>query len=412
MRRIYFDHAGTTPIDGEVAKLMVEYMTDKFGNPSSIYYFGREVAKGVEKARTQVADLIGANGKEIFFTGGGTEADNWAIKGIANANRKKGNHIITTRIEHHAILHTCEYLEKQGFEITYLPVDEYARVSLTDVKNAITDQTILISVMFANNEVGTLEPIKEIGQLAREKGIYFHTDAVQAVGNVPIDVNEYNIDLLTLSGHKFYGPKGIGALYIRTGVRIEALQHGGAQERNKRAGTENVLGIVGLGKAAEIANKDMEKKITHVQVLRDKLIKSIQEGISDSKLNGHPQMRLPGNVNFCFLYVEGESLLLNLDIKGIAVSTGSACASGSLDPSHVLLAMGVSHEVAQGSLRITLGRDNTEADVNYFLEVLPSILERLRSMSPLNAFSKSSEANLCNCCHQKSAQLGYDRTEC
>lgn len=394
MRRIYFDHAATTPIDGEVAKLMLEYMTDKFGNPSSIYYFGREVAKGIEKARIQVADLIGANGNEIFFTGGGTEADNWAIKGIANANRKKGNHIITTRIEHHAILHTCEHLEKQGFKITYLPVDEYARVNVEDVKNAITDQTILISVMFANNEVGTLQPIKEIGQLARENGIYFHTDAVQAVGNVPIDVTEYNIDLLTLSGHKFYGPKGIGALYIRLGVRIEALQHGGAQERNKRAGTENVLGIVGLGKAAEIATKDMEQKITHVQALRDKLINGIQERIADSKLNGHPQMRLPSNVNFCFSYVEGEALLLNLDIKGIAVSTGSACASGSLDPSHVLLAMGVSHEVAQGSLRITLGHDNTEEDVNYFLEVLPQVVERLRSMSPLNAFSKISESTI------------------
>ncbi len=402
MQKIYFDHSATTPVDGEVAKLILEYMTDKFGNPSSVHCFGREVAKAVEKARTQVAGLIGANANEIFFTDGGTEADNWAIKGIASANRKKGNHIITTTIEHHAILHTCEYLEKWGFEITYLPVDEYARVSIEDIKNAITDKTILISVMFANNEVGTLQPIKEIGQLARQNNIYFHTDAVPAVGNFPVDVNEYNIDLLTLSGHKFHGPQGIGALYIRRGVRIEALHHGGAQERKMRAGTENVPGIVGLGKAAEIARRDLEKKITHVQVLRDKLIKGIQEKISDIKLNGHPEMRLPGNVNFCFSYVEGESLLLNLDIKGIAASTGSACASGSLDPSHVLLAMGLSHEVAQGSLRITLGRANTEADINYCLEVLPEIVGRLRSMSPLSAFSKISESNSCNCCsHDK-----------
>lgn len=398
MRRIYFDHSATTPVDSEVAKLMLEYMTDKFGNTSSIHCFGREVAKAVEQARKQVASLIGANANEIFFTGGGTEADNWAIKGVANANREKGNHIITTTIEHHAILHTCEYLEKQGFEVTYLPVDEYARVSVEDVKSAITDKTILISVMFANNEVGTLQPIKEIGQLARQKGIYFHTDAVPAVGNFPVDVNEYNIDLLTMSGHKFHGPKGVGALYIRRGVRIEAFQHGGPQERNRRAGTENVPGIVGLGQAAEIAKRDMKEKITHVQLLRDKLIKGIQERISDSKLNGHLEIRLPGSVNFCFSYVEGESLLLNLDIKGIAASTGSACASGSLDPSHVLLAMGLSHETAQGSLRITLGRDNTKEDIDYCLEVLPEIVGRLRSMSPLNAFSKISESNPCKCC--------------
>lgn len=405
MRRIYFDHSATTPVDGEVAKLMVDYMTDKFGNPSSVHCFGREVAKAVEEARIEVARLIGANTNEIFFTGSGTEADNWAIKGIAYANQKKGNHIITTAIEHHAVLHTCGYLEKQGFEITYLPVDENARVSFEDVKNAITDQTILISVMFANNEVGTLQPMKEIGQLSRQKGIYFHTDAVSAVGNFPIDVKEYNIDLLTLSGHKFHGPKGIGALYIRRGAKIEAVQHGGAQEKNMRAGTENVLGIVGLGKAAEIANRDMEKKMAHVQLLRENLIAGIQGKISDCKLNGHPEMRLPGNANFCFSYIEGESLLLNLDIKGIAVSTGSACASGSLDPSHVLLAMGLSHEAAQGSLRITLGRDNTQEDVDYCLEILPQIVERLRSMSPLSAFSKISKSNPYSCCHHKKEEL-------
>jgi cysteine desulfurase len=405
LRRIYFDHSATTPVDGEVAKLMVDYMTDKFGNPSSVHCFGREVAKAVEEARIEVARLIGANTNEIFFTGSGTEADNWAIKGIAYANQKKGNHIITTAIEHHAVLHTCGYLEKQGFEITYLPVDENARVSFEDVKNAITDQTILISVMFANNEVGTLQPMKEIGQLSRQKGIYFHTDAVSAVGNFPIDVKEYNIDLLTLSGHKFHGPKGIGALYIRRGAKIEAVQHGGAQEKNMRAGTENVLGIVGLGKAAEIANRDMEKKMAHVQLLRENLIAGIQGKISDCKLNGHPEMRLPGNANFCFSYIEGESLLLNLDIKGIAVSTGSACASGSLDPSHVLLAMGLSHEAAQGSLRITLGRDNTQEDVDYCLEILPQIVERLRSMSPLSAFSKISKSNPYSCCHHKKEEL-------
>ncbi|WP_378955599.1 cysteine desulfurase NifS [Pelosinus sp. sgz500959] len=399
MRRVYFDHSATTPVDHEVVDLMVEYMKDKFGNPGSIHYFGREANKAVNEARESVATLLGATAKEVFFTSGGTESDNIALKGIAYANRKKGNHIITTSIEHHAVLHTCESLEKQGFTVTYLPVDENAMVRIEDVKNAITDQTILISVMFANNEVGTIQPIKEIGQLAKEKGIYFHTDAVQAVGNYPIDVNEYNIDLLSLSGHKLYGPKGIGAIYIRKGVKIEALQQGGSQERKLRPGTENVPGIVGLGKAAEKARLELSERMAHVQALRDKLIKGIQEKIVDIKLNGHPEKRLPGSVNFSFFYIEGESLLLNLDMKGIAASSGSACTSGSLDPSHVLLAMGMTHETAHGSLRLSLGRGNTEADIDYCLEVLPKIVETLRSMSPLNATSKLAPSNPCSNCH-------------
>lgn len=398
MKRIYFDHSATTPVDNEVAELMMEYMTEKFGNPSSIHSYGREVKKAVDEARQHVAALLGANANEIFFTSGGTEADNLALKGVAFANRKKGNHIITTAIEHHAILHTCEYLEKQGFTVTYLPVDENAMVRLEDVEKAITDKTILISVMFANNEVGTIQPIKEIGKLAKDKGILFHTDAVQATGNYPIDVKEYNIDLLTMSAHKFHGPKGVGALYVRRGVRIDAVQHGGGQERSLRAGTENVPGIVGLGKAAEIAKRDMDKKIAHITALRDKLIKGLFDKVPDIKLNGHPTQRMPGNVNFSFLYVEGESLLLNLDLKGIAASSGSACTSGSLDPSHVLLAMGLTHEVAHGSLRISLGRGNTQEDIDYCLTVLPEIVERLRSMSPLSASSQMSASNPCRLC--------------
>ncbi|TWH48908.1 cysteine desulfurase NifS [Sporomusa sp. KB1] len=400
MKRIYFDHSATTPVDREVAELMLEYMTDKFGNPSSVHAFGRETRKAVEEAREKVAALINATPNEIFFTSGGTEGDNLALKGVAFANRKKGNHIITTAIEHHAILHTCEYLEKHGFTVTYLPVDENAMIRMEDLKNAITDQTILISVMFANNEVGTIQPIKEIGQLAKEKGIYFHTDAVQAVGSYPIDVKELNIDLLSMSGHKFYASKGVGALYIRRGVKIEEIQHGGGHERNLRAGTENVPGIVGLGKAAEIAKRDMEKKTAYIKGLRDKVIATILEKIPHVKLNGHPDLRLPGNVNFSFLYIEGESLLLNLDMKGIAASSGSACTSGSLDPSHVLLAMGLVHEVAHGSLRVTLGRGNTEEDINYFLEILPEIVEKLRSMSPLyGSAAECKPSNPCSSCH-------------
>lgn len=402
MKRIYFDHAATTPTDKTIANAMLEYMTTKFGNPSSVHSFGREVRKEVSEARENIAALINANANEIFFTSGGSESDNFALKGIAFANKNRGNHIITTQIEHHAILHTCQWLEKQGFDVTYLPVDEDGMISLDELKAAITDKTILISIMFANNEVGTIEPIKEIGAIAKERGVYFHTDAVQAVANVEIDVQDMNIDLLSLSGHKFYGPKGIGAIYIRRGVKIQPVQLGGAQERNMRAGTENVPAIVGLGMAAQFAKRDFVEKNAHLIALRDKLIKGIQEQIPDIKLNGHPTKRLPGNVNFSFRYIEGESLLLSLDMKGIAASSGSACTSGSLDPSHVLLAMGLIHEIAHGSLRISLGRDNTEEDIDYTLEVLPQIIARLRSMSPLCAEnSMGITSKECKTCYKK-----------
>lgn len=402
MRRIYFDHSATTPTDEGVAQAMLTYMTTKYGNPSSVHAFGREVRKEVAEAREHIASLISADANEIFFTSGGSESDNFALKGIAFANQKKGNHIITTQIEHHAVLHTCQWLEKHGFNVTYLPVDEYGMICLDDLKAAITDKTILISIMFANNEMGTIEPVEEIGRVAKEKGIYFHTDAVQAVGNIPIDVNVMHIDLLSLSGHKFYGPKGIGAIYIRRSVKIEPVQLGGAQERNMRAGTENIPAIVGLGRAAAIAKRDFDKKTAHLTKLRDMLIKGIQEKIPDIKLNGHPVKRLPGNVNFSFRYIEGESLLLNLDMKGIAASSGSACTSGSLDPSHVLLAMGMTHEVAHGSLRISLGRDNTEEEIAYALEVLPQIIARLRSMSPLSAENSTGVlAKECETCYKK-----------
>ncbi|MDU2066780.1 MAG: cysteine desulfurase NifS [Sporomusaceae bacterium] len=401
MKRIYFDHSATTPVDPDVAKLAFEYMTKDFGNPSSVHWFGREAKKAVETGREQVAALLNAEPNEIFFTSGGTESDNLALKGVAFANKNKGNHIITTQIEHHAILHTCEYLEKHGFTVTYLPVDENAMVRLDDLKAAITDQTILISIMFANNEVGTIQPIAEIGQIAKEKGIYFHTDAVQATGSIPIDVKALNIDLLSLSGHKLYGPKGIGALYIRRGVKIQSVQHGGAHERNMRAGTENVPGIAGLGLAAEIANRHMAEKQDYLIQLRTRLIDGVMAAIPHVKLNGHPTQRLPGNVNLSFAYIEGESLLLNLDLKGIAASSGSACTSGSLDPSHVLLAMGLNHETAHGSLRISLGRENTMEDIEYALEVLPPILERLRSMSPLYEKSSQQAANPCAACHKQ-----------
>ncbi len=399
MKRIYFDHSATTAVDPEVAKIVVEYMTDKFGNASSVHSFGREAHQAIDGARSQLAALLNAEPKEIFFTSGGTESDNLALKGVAFANRNKGNHIITTQIEHHAIFHTAEYLENHGFQVTYLPVDENAMINLNDLKNAITDQTILISIMFANNEVGTIQPIKEIGEIAREKGIYFHTDAVQAVGSIPIDVKDLNIDLLSLSGHKFHAPKGVGAIYIRQGVRIEAQQLGGAHERNMRAGTENVPGIVGLGKASELALRNMDQKTAYLTGLRDRLIAGVMKTIPEVKLNGHPTLRLPGNVNFSFAYVEGESLLLNLDLKGIAASSGSACTSGSLDPSHVLLAMGMSHETAHGSLRISLGKDNTPEEIEYALTVLPEIVGKLRSMSPLYEKSTQAAVNPCELCH-------------
>lgn len=339
----------------------------------------------MDLARDRVAKALNAKSEEIYFTAGGSESDNWAIKGVALANKNKGNHIITSAIEHHAVLHTCESLEKQGFEITYLPVDQYGMVDPEQVRRAINSNTILVTIMFANNEIGTIQPIKEIGAITRENGIYFHTDAVQAVGHVPIDVNKLNIDLLSLSGHKLYGPKGIGALFIRKGVKISPIIHGGAQERNRRAGTENVPGIVGLGKAVELAYANMEANNKRLINLRDRLIEGILSKIDHVYLNGHPTNRLPGNVNMSFEYIEGESLLLSLDMKGIAASSGSACTSGSLDPSHVLLAIGLSHEIAHGSLRLTLGEENTDEDVDYVLEVLPEIVNRLRAMSPLFA---------------------------
>lgn len=384
-RLVYMDYSATTYTKPEVLDEMLPYFTEKFGNPSSIYTFGRRSKSAVEEAREKTAKAIGAAEDEIYFTAGGSEGDNWALKGVALANRNKGNHIITTKIEHHALLHTCEYLQKQGFEITYLDVDEFGMISLEDLEKAITDKTILISIMFANNEIGTIQPIEEIGRIAHAHGVIFHTDAVQAVGNVEIDVKKMNIDLLSLSAHKFYGPKGIGALYIRKGTKIESLIHGGGQERKRRAGTENLPGIIGLGKAIELATSNIEEHNKKISTLRDKLLKGIMEKIPYTKLNGHPEKRLPGNINVSFHFIEGESLLLMLDQKGICGSTGSACSSGSLDPSHVLLAIGLPHEIAHGSLRLSLGDSNTDEDVEYVLEELPKIVQRLRDMSPLYA---------------------------
>ena len=383
-RIIYMDHSATTQVKPEVSEAMIPYITEHFGNPSSLYGIARDAKKAIDAARVQTARALGADPEEIYFTSGGSESDNWAIKGVALANRKRGNHIITTQIEHHAVLHTCHFLEKEGFEVTYLPVDQYGLVSPADLEKAITDRTILISVMYANNEIGTIEPVVEFGQIARKHKIYFHTDAVQAIGNVPIDVKSQNIDLLSLSAHKFYGPKGVGALYIRKGVRIENLIHGGGQERNRRAGTENSAGIVGLGKAIELATTDIPGHSAKLKILRDRLINGVLEQIPDSRLNGHPEKRLPGNFNVSFSFIEGESMLLWLDDEGICASTGSACTSGSLEPSHVLLATGLPVEISHGSLRLTLGDANTEEDVNIVLEVLPKIVKKLRDMSPLS----------------------------
>ncbi|MCX7748046.1 MAG: cysteine desulfurase NifS [Clostridia bacterium] len=387
---IYFDHAATTAAKKEVVEAMIPYYSEKYGNASSIYSVGRESKKAIEEARDRVAKALGAQSKEIFFTGSGTEADNWAIKGVAYANKGKGNHIITTSIEHHAVLHTCHYLESDGFEVTYLPVDDNGLVTAEQVREAIKPNTILITIMYANNEIGTIQPIAEIGKVAREKGVYFHTDAVQAVGNIPINVNELNVDLLSLSAHKFYGPKGIGALYVKKGTKITSFMHGGAQERGRRASTENVPHIVGLGKAIELAANNMEANNQKLLGLRERTIEEIQKRIPFVKLNGDRHKRLPGNVNFSFEFIEGESLLLMLDMKGIAASSGSACTSGSLDPSHVLLAIGLPHEIAHGSLRVTFGEENTNEDVDYLMEVLPMIVERLREMSPLYERVKSS----------------------
>ena len=394
MKRIYLDHNATTPTHPEVVKAMTPYYEEVYGNASSIHRFGQEARKAIDEAREKVANFIGAKVEEIVFTSGGTEADNFAIKGVVYANEKKGKHIITSSIEHHAVLNPCKYLEGKGFEVTYLPVDKNGVVNPDDVRKAITDKTIFITIMHANNEVGTIEPIEEIGEIAKEKGIIFHTDAVQSVGKIGVNVNKLNVNLLSLSGHKIYGPKGIGALYIRKGTRIEPLLVGGSHEKNRRAGTENVPGIVGLGKAVEIAHRDMEEENKQIIHLRDRLWDGIKQKIDSVKLNGNPLQTLnqsklgsgqglPNTLNVSFKFVEGESIILNLDMQGIAVSSGSACTSGSLEPSHVLKAMGVDPATAQGSIRFSLGRNNTEDDIDHVLKVLPEIVSRLRTMSPL-----------------------------
>ncbi|MFZ5647914.1 MAG: cysteine desulfurase NifS [Bacillota bacterium] len=399
MRRIYFDHSATTPVRPEVVEAMCDYLKENFGNPTSLHYFGRQVRKGVEEAREKVARAIGANPNEVVFTSGGTEADNMAIHGVAYSNKNRGNHIITSAVEHHAVLNTVKALGKEGFTVTILPVDKYGMVSVDDVAAAITDKTILITIMHANNEVGTIMPIKEIGKLARSKGIIFHTDAVQSFGKIPVDVNELGVDLLTVSGHKIYGPKGIGALYIRKGTRWrQTLMHGGAQERLRRAGTENVPGIIGFGVAAELAMANMDKESEYLRGLRDRLIKEVTGRISHVKVTGHPAMRLPNHASFTFEFIEGESMLLSLDMKGIAASSGSACTSGSLEPSHVLLSMGIPHEIAHGSIRITLGIDNRPEDIDYFMEVMPPIVERLRAMSPLDQETEFAMNSDCAAC--------------
>ena len=380
---IYMDNAATTPVKKEVLEEMLPYFSEKYGNPSSVYSLGSASRVAVEKAREQVAKALGADKSEIFFTAGGSESDNWAIKGAAYKNRKKGNHIITTKIEHHAVLHTCEYLEKQGFEVTYLDVDSDGLISLDDLKNSIKDTTILITIMFANNEIGTIQPIKEIGEIAHEHNLLFHTDAVQAIGSIKIDVNELNIDLLSMSAHKFFGPKGVGVLYIRKGINLDNLIAGGGQERGKRAGTENLASIVGMGKAIELAYENLQQHNEKLTTLRDYLINKIEDNFDYVRLNGHRNKRLSGNVNFSFEFIEGESLLLMLDMNGIAASSGSACTSGALDPSHVLLAIGLSHEIAHGSLRLSLNEFNTKDEVDYVVEKLVGIVDRLRQMSPL-----------------------------
>jgi len=382
-KKIYLDHAATTPTKKEVVEAMLPYFTEKFGNPSSIYEFSGQSKEAIEEARESVAKAIGANEREIFFTSGGTESDNWAILGVAESYKTKGNHIITTTIEHHAVLHTCEYLEKNGYEVTYLKVDKDGRVNPNDLKAAIKDSTILISIMLANNEIGTVQPIEELGAIAKASGVLFHTDAVQGVGHIPIDVNAMHIDLLSISGHKLYGPKGIGALYVRKGIKLRSYIHGGGQEKKRRGGTENVPAIVGFKKAIELAIASMEAESNRQAELRDYLIEQVLEKIPHCRLNGHKDHRLPNNANFSFEFIEGESLLIMLDMKDICASSGSACTSGSLDPSHVLLGIGLPHEIAHGSLRISLGEQNTKEEMDYLVESLMVIVARLREMSPL-----------------------------
>jgi cysteine desulfurase len=383
MKRIYLDYAATTPTDPEVVQAMLPYFTEQFGNPSSIHSFGQEAKAAIEEARAKIALLLGTASEEIIFTSGGTESNNFALKGIAYANEYKGNHIITSAIEHHAILAPCQFLETRGFTVTYLPVDQDGLVDLEDVNNAITEKTILISVMHANNDIGTIESIAEIGRIARERGILFHTDAVQTVGHLPINVDEFNVDLLSMSAHKLYGPKGIGALYVRKGTKIIPFMHGGEQERRRRASTENIPAIVGFGKAVEIAQDRMHPEAKQLTILRDKFIKNLLEKIDYIRLNGHSTNRLPNNINVSIELVDGESMLLNLDLEGIAASAGSACSASSLEPSHVLLALGLSRELAQGSLRFTLGRYTTEEELDRVVDVLAEIVRKLRVLSLL-----------------------------
>ena len=383
MENVYFDNAATTKLDDEVLKSMMPYLKENYGNASAIYKLGREAKKAVEESREKIANVLNCKPNEIYFTAGGSESDNTAIKGIARANKKKGNHIITSKIEHPAVLETCKELEKEGFEVSYISVNENGIVNLEELKNEIRPTTTLITIMFANNEIGTIEPIEEIGIIAKENNIYFHTDGVQAVGSLNIDVQELNIDSLSLSGHKFYGPKGIGALYVRSGVPFEKYISGGHQERNKRAGTENVAGIVGLGKAIEIAYSNLEEHNRKIKELRDYYVEQVTSKIPYVKVNGDMVNRLPGNSNISFRFIEGEGLLLNLDLKGICASSGSACTSGSLDPSHVLLAIGLHHEIAHGSLRISIGKYNTKEEIDYLVDNLVEIVNRLREMSPL-----------------------------
>lgn len=387
-KRVYLDHNATTPTHPLVVEAMLPYYRDMFGNASSVHAFGREARGAMEQAREKIAVFIEAAPEEIVFTSGGTESDNFAIKGIVGAWEKKGKHIITSSIEHHAVLNVCKKLEKKGFRVTYLPVDKFGLINPDDAKKTITDETILITVMHANNEMGTIEPISEIGKIAREKGISFHTDAVQSIGKIPVSVKQLNVDLLSLSGHKFYGPKGVGILYIRKGTKIDPLIVGGHHEKNRRAGTENVPGIIGLARAVELASLHMKEEAENLKALRDKLEKGLKEKIGNVYLNGHPTERLPNTLNLSFEFIEGESIVLNLDLEGIAVSTGSACTSGSLEPSHVLKAMGVDPAVIQGSLRFSLGQDNSEEDIKRVIEVLPGIISRLREMSPLYKMRK------------------------
>lgn len=379
----YFDNAATTRVKDEVLEEMLPYLKEKFGNPSSMYTIGREAKKAIENARERVAKLINCKANEIYFTGSGSESDNTAIKGIAHKRAFKGKHIITSKIEHPAVLHTCQSLEREGFKVTYLNVNKDGIVDINQLINSIRNDTILISIMYANNEIGTIQPIKEITEIAHAHGALMHTDAVQAAGNIPVDVKDLGVDLMSMSGHKIYGPKGIGSLYIRKGVRIHNLIHGGAQERKKRAGTENIPAIVGYGKAAEMAKENMEHHIAELTRLREKLIAGVMERIPHTRLNGHRTDRLPGNTNFSFEFIEGEGILLLLDQVGIAGSSGSACTSGSLDPSHVLMAIGLTHEWAHGSLRLTVGDFTTDEDIDYILEKLPPVIERLRMLSPL-----------------------------